>query len=64
MRIYLTVDVGKNAVTPSVGVMTHHHSMQGMSYEAATEPDMETVRLGMEVANQVLGFAEGLRREP
>jgi len=32
--------------------------------EATTEPDMETVRLGMEVANQVLGFAEGLRREP
>jgi len=63
MRIYLTVDIGKNAVTPSVGVMTHYPT-QGVSYEATTEPDMETVRLGMEVANQVLGFAEGLRREP
>jgi hypothetical protein len=63
MMVYLTVNIDKSSVLPKVGIMTHH-PVPGMSYEASTEPDMETVRLGMEVANQVLGFAEGLRREP
>jgi hypothetical protein len=62
MRIYLIVDVERDSVTPSVGVMTHH-PVPGVSYERASEPDMDVVRRGMEIANQVLGFAEGLRRE-
>ena len=63
MQVFLSVTIGENgAVTPEVGV-----SSAGFNNLAAgaspMAPDLDTVRRGVGITNQVLGFAEGLRKE-
>jgi len=64
VMIYMTVTVDGGQVTPVVHVSSFQRLPYSESNSAHGDIPLEEVRRGLEVTSRIIGFAEGLRREP
>jgi hypothetical protein len=62
MHIYLTLFVDGDSVTPTVAVENTRAAFMRGEAAPASADNLATVRLGTEITNRVLDFAEGIKR--